>query len=80
MAEMRPCPFCGGDGAISININSKIVFGTCYDCGARGQVVLYKDYPAEEDITKAMELWNGRVDHRSVEGDAPYKEGEYNNA
>ena len=63
MAELKPCPFCGGDGAISVNSNRKIVFGTCYDCGARAQVVKYKDYPTDEDITEAIKLWSVRADN-----------------
>ena len=63
MAELKPCPFCGGDGSLSTNVNAKIVFGSCWDCGARGQVVQYKDHLSDEDITKAIELWNGRVDN-----------------
>lgn len=59
VVELKPCPVCGGDGSLNTNVNAKIVFGSCWDCGARGQVVQYKDHPTDEDIMKAIKLWNG---------------------
>lgn len=61
MMEIKPCPFCGGDGAITCNINSKIVFGMCCDCGARGQVVKYDEYLTDIDMQEAIERWNRRA-------------------
>lgn len=60
MAELKPCPFCGGDGSISVSINEKIVFGSCWICGARGPVVQYRDRPSVEDIEQAQANWNQR--------------------
>ena len=61
--ELKPCPFCGGEGSLSTNVNAKIIYGSCWVCGARGQVVLYKDYPTDEDITEAIKLWSERADN-----------------
>lgn len=63
MAELIPCPFCGGDGSMSIVISAKILYGSCWVCGARGPVVTYKDYPTDEDIIAASDGWNGRYDN-----------------
>ena len=60
MAELKPCPCCGGDGALSTNVNAKIVYGSCWDCGARGPVVQYKDRCSDEDIAEAIDRWNRR--------------------
>ena len=62
MPELKPCPFCGGDGGVSININSKIVFGSCYDCGARGFAVKYEGRLTDTVLAEAFEAWNRRAD------------------
>ena len=62
MAELKPCPFCGGDGSMSINMKEKIVFGSCWVCGARGSVIQYKgDIPSEKDIDEAQATWDRRA-------------------
>jgi Lar family restriction alleviation protein len=60
--ELKSCPFCGGDGSLNTNVAAKIVFGSCWVCGARGPAVVSKDRITEEDITKAIEEWNRRAD------------------
>ena len=61
MIELKPCPFCGGDGSLNTNVNAKIVFGSCWDCGARSLVIQYKDRLTDKDIADAIEAWNRRV-------------------
>lgn len=65
MADLKPCPFCGGDGSLDTHVNAKIVFCSCWVCGARGQAVQYKERLTDEDIAKAIEAWNGRADNAS---------------
>lgn len=60
MDELKPCPFCGGDGSLSTNVNAKIVFGSCLVCGARGSVIQYKDRLTNNHIQEAVEEWNRR--------------------
>ena len=55
MSELKPCPFCGGDGSLNTNVNAKIVFGSCWDCGARGLVIQYKDRLTDKGIADAIE-------------------------
>ena len=63
MAELKPCPFCGGDGGMTTNVQSKIVFASCWDCGARGRAVRWEDRLTDEKITEAIEAWNRRADN-----------------
>lgn len=62
MAELKPCPFCGGDGRLRTNVNAGIVFGSCWVCGARGSVVQYTDRLTDSHIQEAIEAWNRRAD------------------
>ena len=61
MADLKPCPFCGHDGSLSTNVNARIIFCSCWVCGARGSVVQYVDRATDKDIAKAIEAWNRRV-------------------
>lgn len=63
MAKLKPCPFCGCDGALrTITRNQTVVFCTCGNCGAKGPVFPYgsKDSETIENILKAIEGWNRR--------------------
>lgn len=67
MNELKACPFCGGDGSLTIDTVEKTVCGSCWTCGARGLGVWYKeDYPSVEEVKKAIRAWNRRVDHGSA--------------
>lgn len=64
--ELKPCPFCGGDGAVSISVKDRIIFGNCWDCGARGPAIKYSEFsscPSDDNFADAVEEWNGRVDN-----------------
>lgn len=61
--ELKLCPFCGGDGSLSIIISEKRLYGSCWVCGARGPVIQYKEHPTDNDIAKATEAWNERADN-----------------
>lgn len=67
MNELKPCPFCGGDGSFTIDTVEKTVYGSCWTCGARGSGVWYKeDYPSVEEVKKAVRAWNRRADNGSA--------------
>lgn len=59
---LKSCPFCGGDGGVSILPREQVVFGSCWSCGARSQPIRYHGRPTEQDITQAKEAWNRRVE------------------
>lgn len=60
--SLKPCPFCGGEGGISMSARDKTAFCSCWDCGARGSFVRYEgEVVLEEEIIKAIELWNTRA-------------------
>lgn len=67
MDKLRPCPFCGGDGSLTIDTVDKTVCGSCWTCGARGLGVWYKgDWPSVEEGEKAIRAWNRRADDGSA--------------
>ena len=66
MDELRPCPFCGGDGSLSVGIEEKTVYGSCWTCGARGSGIRYKNRPSVEDVEKAIRAWNRRVNNGQI--------------
>ena len=61
--ELKNCPFCGGDGSITVSSKDKIIFGHCYDCGARSQPFRYEGFPTDCKFDKALEAWNRRCDN-----------------
>lgn len=63
MEKLKPCPFCGGDGALTVHISEKTVFGSCWTCGAKGSAIRYKGHPSAEDAEKAIKAWNRRTAH-----------------
>lgn len=67
MNKLKPCPFCGGDGSLTIDAVEKTVCGSCWTCGARGSDVWYKgDWPSVEEGEKAIRAWNRRVNDGSA--------------
>lgn len=61
MAELKPCPFCGGEAAYIKEEDKE--FGQvssvyCENCGARGEFFLVSDSYCSKD--KAIEAWNRR--------------------
>lgn len=55
---VRPCPFCGGDDMVTVEIHQadgqQETFLGCCSCGAKGPSTMQ----GEE---KAVEAWNGRA-------------------
>jgi Lar family restriction alleviation protein len=59
--ELKSCPFCGGDGSVSFDLKSEIIFGSCWGCGARGGVIkCLEGIPTDADFLDALEAWNRR--------------------
>lgn len=67
MGELKPCPFCGGDGKIT-KLNHKgfkgefKVFVKCIRCGCR----TYTEYPLPHDsflarLERVISVWNNRT-------------------
>lgn len=73
MAELKPCPFCGGEAAIRYQdvYMSKAVFAHCKVCKARimeryegkhiRQDGTYNSISLEDAEKKAVEAWNRRA-------------------
>ena len=64
MAELKPCPFCGGDASLmheekGINKDGSVVM--CKACGIKGQWI-EKSYRYASDAL-AIEAWNRRADN-----------------
>jgi len=58
MANIKPCPFCGGSARV---YDISQCFVICKSCGAQGPPVTeFVDMTAAE---KAIELWNERKTH-----------------
>lgn len=59
MAELKPCPFCGGGNAgvmVRLPLNNELVayYACCFECGARTA--------AQVDEQLAIEAWNRRAE------------------
>ena len=54
MSELLPCPFCGGNAALSWDDTSKLSFGECIECGTES------GHAENYDNAKAVEQWNKR--------------------
>lgn len=61
--ELKTCPFCGGEGSVSISPKDETIFGSCWDCGARGPAFKYSGCPTENNFSDAVEEWNRRVNN-----------------
>ena len=66
MAELKPCPFCGGEAhtAIKHGFGGRMALVICGNCEASGEAFYAENYFIEEKATeKAIEAWNRRVDN-----------------
>ena len=77
MAELKPCPFCGGEAEIHYQpmYMDMGVCVRCTECNARSRFILYDCkyafYHGEQDVyitqgqatTDVENLWNRRVDN-----------------
>lgn len=68
MAELKPCPFCGGKNIVFFN-NGDNAYCYCEDCGTEGPWFWANNKnPWNEDPTETLEefaikAWNRRVDN-----------------
>ncbi len=61
--ELKPCPFCGGNGKLCIG--SHVCFVKCQLCGAEtGLIEVSAKYSAEK---RAIEMWNKRAETKGGE-------------
>lgn len=66
MDELKPCPFCGGDGKIVTGVTSGVprratAYVKCVECGASAG--LFYDFAADGSfVFKAIEAWNRRYE------------------
>ena len=66
MAELKPCPFCGGNRLKTPN-GATIAFIGCRDCGAEicrmeGEHFSPYDNPEKLPLDYAIEAWNRRAE------------------
>lgn len=59
--ELKPCPFCGGEGSFVAEPEEKIIYCGCWDCGARSISFGYKNVPSDIYFNAAADAWNRRV-------------------
>lgn len=57
MAELKPCPFCGGEAKLDRATHSSLVY--CKECRASTKLIDFSpEYASDE---KAIEAWNRRT-------------------
>lgn len=80
--KIKPCPHCGGPGAIVANYNYKrrcyFIFVRCDICGAQGKIYTDPEDPAGYEwnmpaCQNAVSAWNMRTSHPAClsEADLP---------
>ena len=64
MDEIKPCPFCGGDGVLKTNHNhTKERYYTavrCTNCYCQARTFVTSAEPDEQINSKAISAWNTR--------------------
>lgn len=62
MAELKPCPFCGGEAKTGYAIYDYSRWGvSCQKCGAVVEVATWLGVPDTEQ--EAIKAWNRRYDN-----------------
>ena len=67
MAELKPCPFCGGEADEYEGDYGNGVY--CMNCGAMVGEPIHLEYRVAERVTyeQAIEAWNTRADYHGYE-------------
>lgn len=55
--ELRPCPFCGGRGAMGNTRDTSYIY--CTSCMSEGPRAM--NYDIEDQLQEAKNLWNKRA-------------------
>ena len=66
MAELKPCPFCGGKAHIYRTCGyspEEIIFVGCENCEASATPKRMISFNPDDDERKAIEAWNRRADN-----------------
>ena len=67
MAELKPCPFCGGEAELKKYMcslgNDGYYVVECKICGAKGKAIRNTSFISENDEKRAIEAWNRRADN-----------------
>lgn len=70
MAEIKPCPHCGGEAIMYSNYSTRarsyMIFCRCGICGSCGKTTAQKEDPEISDwnsdaCRRALQAWNMRV-------------------
>ena len=60
MADLKPCPFCGGNARLLVGDGVRVICSKCY----AGTMVRTDNIESDSNsVEKVIEAWNRRVDN-----------------
>lgn len=59
MTELKPCPFCGGEAELCVNLEYENAYVACKNCDAIGKVAS-SNYNGPDYKYHAISAWNKR--------------------
>lgn len=66
MAELKKCPFCGGEAKFTYSVNGNCMHIHCEDANCIGSTIM-NDYETEAEAIKA---WNNRATESEIRAKA----------